>query len=102
MKPSECIKQGWIQGRLAIDREGFYCSPNDPRACGWCAIGAVKKCFENHGDRYTFFQLLFKKIDTKYDNTYDDIEGFNDAPSRTKEEVISILEEVETEFYETK
>lgn len=101
MKPSECIKKGWIKGRLAIDNQGSYCSPIDPRACGWCTVGAIRKCFNNDGYCDAFYKLLFEKIRNKY-NKYSDIEEFNDAPSRTKEEVIEVLEEAEKEYYATK
>lgn len=50
MKPSEVLAAAldtldygtrWIKGRNAIDANGQGVSAISPKACGWCAIGAV-------------------------------------------------------------
>ena len=35
----------WIQGNLATDKDGQFCSPNSTEAVKWCLIGGIYKCY---------------------------------------------------------
>lgn len=38
---TELIRNGWVQGHLALDHEGKSCAPESDMACKWCEWGAV-------------------------------------------------------------
>lgn len=41
------LRRGWCQGPLAKDKRGRPVEHDDPKACRWCAIGAVWKVAGN-------------------------------------------------------
>jgi hypothetical protein len=57
--PAEALEQaadiietrGWSQDALAYDRDGVECKPYDPRACSFCAEGALRHVGEVKSDR---------------------------------------------------
>ena len=36
------VKRGWCRQALAVDKEWVTCPPGSPKACRWCATGAVQ------------------------------------------------------------
>ena len=38
----------WVQGTMAVDPDGAHRTPTDPRACRWCALGALHRAVLDH------------------------------------------------------
>jgi hypothetical protein len=78
------IEQGWTQGAAARDADGNQVGVHSPKAVCWCIAGATVASFLKQTD------------DLKLENNIRKVTGyssvtFNDAPGRTKEEVIEAL-----------
>ncbi len=35
----------WIKGPMAVDANGVLCGPTNLKACRWCLLGAICKCY---------------------------------------------------------
>ncbi len=46
-KPSDLLKQGWIQRRTAVNKVGNSCSQHSDEARKWTMWGALTRCFLN-------------------------------------------------------
>jgi hypothetical protein len=83
----ESSPTAWIQNGIARNAEGAQITSNHPRACSWCALGAIAKV-QNLPDapqEYNPAAMLLAyhlKIN---------IVDWNDAPERTREDVIETL-----------
>ena len=89
MKPSEYIKKGWCQGQLAKDAYGIGTEPNYTSATRWCLYGAILAAYnEEILKRVDIIDKLYEKLPV------DSMALWNDAPKRTREEVIKLLESV--------
>src|SRR4051812_47041533 len=103
MKAYELLSKpgAWTQGAGAkvrddnddlVDAESIY----DPRACAWCAWGALKMCYRNPSDYVRASETLQRKIQPGYGGSVvGDIAWWNDAPNRTQEEVVATLKELD-------
>jgi hypothetical protein len=77
------LENGWCQGHLALDEQGRDVFPWDEKAICWCLYGAIESERKNVVDVAQFIRWLIN---------YQLIEEWNDAPSRTQEEVLSLLD----------
>lgn len=79
---------GWCQHELAIDSEGqsLGCDVSNPGAVGFCAIGAILRADSDFGR---------EKYSTNWDNVSPTgstmLASWNNAPGRTKKEVVTAL-----------
>lgn len=89
MKAWQLIEQGWTQGVLARDELGHKVWPTNPDANCWCLLGSMAKCYPQG------FTLddPHDKIRARINST--NIANWNDAPERTKSEVVAVLKELD-------
>ena len=81
------IEKGWTQEKFARDADGDAVLAKSPRACAWCAEGAlyaVEKNFLAVGEAISLLDDLAK--DQEYDSACD----FNDHPDTTREDVLDL------------
>lgn len=87
------IEQGWCQGAKARDLEGEPIRPQGHAACSWSIIGAldarIMAPFSRDATRASnVLYSLTKEVDPV------SLSAWNDAPERTKEEVIALPQRV--------
>lgn len=87
MKASEYVRKGWTQGEYARNSDGKYVLWSDPTAVCWCLDGALMAAYPGVG-----YSLAINKL---RDVAPFNIIVWNDAPDRTKQEVIELLERAE-------
>ena len=94
MKAYEVLEQhDWTQGSFARNIRGRCVPVDDETACSFCTSGAIDKAYS---DYHTNYQLRFKLEEYLYAKTDNfSIADWNDDPTRTKEEVISVLKELD-------
>lgn len=83
------IMAGWCQGDFARDVHGNTVPSTSPRACCWCAEGALYVVASYPGAcdaRITARKLLEKLTGAGMLNMW------NDSPLRTREEVINLFD----------
>jgi hypothetical protein len=107
MKAYEFLKNhGWCQGTMAKTANGTNVPVNHPQAECFCMMGAVEAVYYwdyyglypfHLGNEHRFsgtLKQLEKIIDDKSCRHLGDVTAmFNDAPGRTKEEVLAVLKE---------
>jgi hypothetical protein len=80
------IQRGWIQRCYARDAGGYRVDPHDSRATCWCLLGA---CMRAEVDFETGVRDLIRlAIDPDKKIM---LPTWNDAPERTKEEVLEVI-----------
>lgn len=90
MKPSELLKQsGWCQHSFARDSGGVGCHEASPIAVAYCIVGAILKIYNNYPDKQT---SIFNKVEQIIRMN---ISLWNDAPGRTKQDVVALLESID-------
>ncbi len=94
----ELLAKGWTQHVSARGPDGYAADALDDRAVCWCIYGAISHVANvNTNDEWS---LLWKPVqDACIAIGYTDSPGtkngpvkFNDAPGRTKEEVLAMLD----------
>jgi hypothetical protein len=91
--------EAWVQGALAVDCDGHHCPPDDPTACRWCVVGALKKCYGP--DSFLIIEPL--KADLEQNRalvleslSYHNIVAYwNDSPERTHADVVALLKKLD-------
>jgi hypothetical protein len=92
------VSQGWTQGVLARDRDGFQCSYRIGRAERFCAIGAIAAsawqfadCDPAEEERLELLaeQRLLQALPRP---RMGGLATWNDATGRTKEEVLAAFD----------
>lgn len=101
-------RKGWAQGYLALGSHGGIISPLDPKACRFCAVGALEYSLEKFFDsgwcrisatalerREEVFgdarRLLFEMV-PKADEVYGCLEHYNDHCRTTKEDILALFD----------
>lgn len=94
MKAYEVLEQHDLcKGWFARNISGQRISINDPEACSFCTVGAIDKAYEDHK---TNQEMRFKLEEYLHAKTGSfSIASWNDGPTQTKEEVISVLKELD-------
>jgi hypothetical protein len=64
MKVSQLLSSParWTRGAAARTSSGDGTSPHDPKACRWCLIGAVQKCYPRDAGRIAAWNAIFAAI----------------------------------------
>ncbi len=107
MLPSQYIETGWTQYVYArnISNEPVFFRSSE--SCSWCLEGAINAYYYH---KYDINKLSRIELDNflKEENNYRSLvlykiapvffDLWNDAPERTKEEVVQLLKEVEKEL----
>jgi len=86
-RAKQYIEQGWTQKANARMADGKEVNSLAPEAVSWCAGGAINKamrCYEDYETCWVFRAVVPNQ----------DIVAWNDAPERTKEEVLAKFDEV--------
>lgn len=94
MKPSELIERGWCQRVMARNQFGEEVFYNNSDACEWCLSGACAKVGLWWGKLIQEVRKVAGLGDVFV--TGETVPGWNDVPGRTKEEVLAVLRQAET------
>lgn len=81
MKAIDYIRKGWCKFVCSKDKFGFSVEPHSERASSWCSVGAISAAYAGH--EFTAKEKLRKVIKC------DSIANWNDAPGRTKRQVLA-------------
>ena len=82
-------KRRWTQGAYAIGPGGRRTDLSDPKACAWCAAGAIYKQGGNL-DGAGAAAVLAEAIREQWPD--ESIAGFNDDHDTTHEQVLSMFD----------
>ena len=79
----------WCQGRYAADKDGLAVPETDPRACRWCAAGAISRVSHEMGDSFRAWSdtVEFLAQFVGFLTTTD----WNDVDGRQQSEVVAAL-----------
>lgn len=94
MKAYELLEQNdWCKHAYARDREGkaIHCLSN--AACSFCTLGAIRKVYRNNYEHEQAKNKVEKHLFLTTGCLF--VDDWNDAPERTKEEVINLLKELD-------
>ena len=83
-------RTGWTQGSPAADEQGYPVRSHSAAACRFCVAEAIRRAcpgYPNDNLDIAAMNLLERHLSTL------DIPAWNDAPGRTKEEVVAALRE---------
>lgn len=81
------IEQGWCKEFVARDEHGAVVAPRSPRACSWCAEGAILASTRRlHWPAYDYL------ADALGDRHGIDVPEWNDAPRRTQKQVLKAFD----------
>lgn len=86
----------WCKHDLARDSDGLPAFYDSPEATSWCLAGATYRCYPGKRDRTMIQAELInriKKLHHEDPSWLIDVALFNDAPQRTHEEIMRLLEE---------
>jgi hypothetical protein len=86
------IEAGWIQDTFAEDMFGNPVYSTDAAACRWCLSGALNKADDVYDRPGPLAVYAFEAI--KDEIGEHDIEAWNDAPDRTQDEVLALIDRV--------
>lgn len=79
------VERGWTKHAYARDAEGGNVDESAASACSWCIQGALFRA----GAGTEVQEAVEEEVATRTGAEY--IHEFNDAPERTKEEVLELL-----------
>ena len=84
-------KDNWIQQQYAEDKNGLVRAPRDPRACKFCAIGAIYAVIDDEIKKQNAIKALAQFAD-RWTSEYEDkiVVAFNDDEETTHEEVLEV------------
>ena len=94
------IAQGWCQGPLAVDNIDHPVGVRSPRACKWCASGAVlASTLGDYYDQSSTMRYLDKivkkmsRLDSPEVHTYSSgIVQLNEAPDTSRDTVMEVFD----------
>jgi len=87
MKPSEYIRKGWCQGTLSRTEDGTPTYLSNDAPAKWCLMGAIQQAY----DRDVVHNPVYEKLVSLLS---EGVPNWNDAPGRTQQEVIDLLESI--------
>jgi hypothetical protein len=94
------IATGWTQGCSARNRHGHPVVPNSESACQWCLIGSMTADMTLLNEvgaahvRARAYRVIGQLLNNR--NESEDLALYNDNESRTREEVLELLDEAIT------
>lgn len=80
--------KGWTQGALARNRAGAHVCPTEHTAKSFCMLGA---CYAAN-PHPAYMANATDELLMALPKPYFEVEAFNDAPGRTKEEVLAVFD----------
>lgn len=90
------IEKGWCQHVYALGPEGKGISARSPRASAWCPDGALfSRDTESGTEAYVYFARAVHEANPGWS-----IWEWNDAPERTKEQVLAMFERAKALVFE--
>ena len=103
----ELINRGWCQGANALNDKNRDTIPISPRAVKWCMLGAAARASYDIAGGYgpkedrimtaflnaVLVDMADWSLPVKADNGAGAVD-FNDAPGRTKEEVLAFIDNI--------
>ena len=94
------IKQGWVQEYSAQDPDGNLVHPTHQRACKWCLTGALIASSSSMTSEKPA-SVLYQESSLVCERMLgtDDLVRWNDADSRTVDDIIELLQEALEEIY---
>jgi len=82
------IETGWTVVALARDATGAQCNPTSHKATSWSLTGAIQKAV-----RTPFASaLVYYSLHRALPSGTKTVREFNDAPERTKEEILALID----------
>lgn len=87
----------WTQEHYALNIEGKTCSPEGASAVSFCAMGFIRgahyrESITDYHGRYAAEEALVNYLrDSGQLKDYESIPSWNDAPERTREQVIEAI-----------
>ena len=101
MLPSERVRLGWCQNAEARDAHRIPCGSDSARARSWCSTAAIALWPHEAEALEILTEMAFLVMDEDWildRNTSEHIVSeWNDAPERTLEEVVEVMQQVEME-----
>lgn len=91
------VDRGWIQGRFAISRRDQPVAAWSEAAVAWCLSGAMHRVAHQSpdvspADRGIAAWALLRSMSTPEKRYCTSITTWNDAPNRTKSEVLAAID----------
>ena len=83
VKARTLVEKGWTQGAFAKDDYGYIVKSTDPKACSWCATGAIQAVLPKNVPFSDYTALL---------TVPNGIVLFNDNLNTTKEDVLKVFD----------
>jgi hypothetical protein len=90
VKAIDYIRKGWTQNYAAKDANGKSVACFDSNAVCWCALGAIRAAYPEHGGGEAR-----RKLREIIGDSEASISDWNDALERTHAEVIEAFEKAE-------
>jgi len=92
LKPSDLLSKpgAWCQKAEAKDETGTTVAGDSSKACQWCLLGALMRCFPGDDDHYDIARFKVRQAIPE-DSL---ISTWNDSPARTQAEVVALLQSV--------
>ena len=89
IKAKVLIEKGWTQGVAARNDYGFIVHPTDPKACEWCATGAIRAVAMGDSETREIAIYLEDFIELK-----STLVSFNDNVNTTREDILELFDRV--------
>ena len=89
-KAAMLIKKGFTKGSFARNAEQEAVTPHNPSACSFCTMGAIRNASGFH-PATPLLNYAESELQRTNKEATGFIAGWNDAPDRTKEEVVGFL-----------
>jgi hypothetical protein len=91
------LKYGWCQDTYFVDKQGQpYCLGTGEENLGGCCLSGAMVLVEHQSDNISLASqarmLILNTVCNRYDVKY--IPQYNDAPGRTQEEIIALLDKL--------
>jgi len=81
--------KAWTKRADARDKWSHRISPENPRACKWCARGALVKCYTEPSD----YRAAIAKLGNVH--IYASTTDWNDEPCRTHAQVLAAMKKAD-------
>lgn len=83
------VEKGWTQGCFARDAMALPIEWTSGGAKSFCLAGAISFVADHDRENFSMHELLLNRIRYK---TGKIVSSYNDAPERTKEDVLALLD----------
>jgi hypothetical protein len=93
MKVKELLKDpsAWTQGVYARDAAGARVDPQDEKACRFCLLGAVRRCYPAEGRSEVYLKLALAVAARTGKTAW--FSDFNDDKATTHADILAVVEQ---------